>query len=65
MSDNYDRGGAIVHELLTKLRLDEVVRLEVNIGSRLVQDENFRAQKHSSRKTDELFLTDRKDSRAF
>ena len=65
VSDNYDRGGAIVHELLTKLRLDKVVRLKVNIGSRLVQDKNFRAQKHCSRKTDELFLTNRKDCRAF
>ena len=47
-----------VGEVLTDHRLDERVRLRVHIGSGLVQDQDAGRPCHSSRKAEQLALTD-------
>ena len=57
--NDYDRSRVVVHKLLAKLLLNEVVRLQVDVGSRLVEHENLRPQQHCSCQTDELLLANR------
>lgn len=50
-----------VFEILLQLLLDKIIRLKINIRSRLIQDEHLRLPDDSARETEQLLLPDRED----
>ena len=64
MGDDDNSGAVVIHELLTQLCLNEIVRLQIHICSGLVKHKDLGAQQHRSCKANELFLSNREQTRA-